>query len=56
MVDKESIQELINRMERVKKGCFKNPNPYYKLGQYPTEYQELKTKISELQKLINGKQ
>jgi len=52
MVDKENIQELINRMERVKKQCFKSPNPYYKLGQYPTEYQELKIKISELQKLI----
>jgi len=41
-------QELIQRYEKRKKECFKNPNPYYRKGEFPTEYQDLKTKIKEL--------
>jgi len=44
----ELIQEVINRLEKRKKDCFKNPNFYYRKGEFPTEYQDLKSKIEEL--------
>lgn len=44
--------EVKRRLEQRKKMCFNSPNPYYKKGEFPTEYQDLKIKISELEKLI----
>ena len=51
-VEKNITIDLISRYEQRKRLCFKFPNPYYKKGEFPTEYQDLKIKISELQKLI----
>lgn len=48
------ITELINRYEKRKRECFKTPNPYYKVGEMPSEYMHIKLKINELQKLTKN--
>ena len=47
----ELIQENINRLNKIKKECFINPNPYYVKGIFPTEYQEIKQWIDKFEKL-----
>jgi len=51
--EKNITAEVVRRMEQLKKNCFKTPNPYYIKGQFPTEYQDLKLKITQLKKLID---
>jgi len=51
-VEKDITAEVIRRLYQRKNSCFKFPNPYYRKGEYPTEYQELKIKIIQLEKLI----
>ena len=50
---KNITAEVKRRLEQVKKNCFKTPNPYYVKGQFPNEYQDLKLKISELEKVVS---
>lgn len=47
-------QELIKRYEIRKKQCFISPNPYYKVGEKPSEYIDIKLKIEELKRLNSG--
>jgi len=44
-------QELIQRYDKRKKECFITPNPYYRKGEFPNEYQDLKQKIKQLEKI-----
>ena len=48
------IQELIKRYNQRLKTLWSNSNPYYKKGELPTEYQDLKKKINELEKQIKN--
>ena len=49
---KNITREVISRLYQRKNSCFKFPNPYYRKGEFPTEYQDLKLKIIQLEKLI----
>jgi len=50
--EKNITREVISRLYRLKNTCFKFPNPYYMKGEFPTEYQDIKAKIIQLEKLI----
>ena len=50
--EKIITREVISRLYNLKNSCFKNPNPYYRKGEFPTEYQDIKAKIIQLEKLI----
>lgn len=47
-------QELILRYKQRIRMVWKEPNPYYVKGQFPTEYQELKIWIKKLEKLTKN--
>ncbi len=44
-------QELIQRYKKRARECWREPNPYFAKGQYPTEYQEIKQWIIKLETL-----
>lgn len=50
--EKENINDLIKRYKQRLRALWTRPNPYYKKGEYPTEYQEINQKIKQLEKLI----
>lgn len=50
--EKNITKEVISRLYSLKNSCFKFPNPYYRKGEFPTEYQDLKSKIVQLEKLV----
>lgn len=50
--DHEIENELILRYKKRARECFNQPSPYYKKGQFPTEYQEIKQWISKLEKQL----
>ena len=53
MNQQENINDLIQRYKQRIKMVWKEPNPYYVKGQFPTEYQEIKQWISKLEKIKN---
>ena len=52
--DHEIENDLIQRYKQRIKMVWKEPNPYYVKGQFPTEYQELKIWIKKLEKLTKN--
>lgn len=52
--DHEIEKELISRYKQRVRMVWKEPNPYYVKGQFPTEYQELKIWIKKLEKLTKN--
>jgi len=50
MNQREPIPEIISRLEKRKREVWNGIelNPYYVIGQHPTEYQDLVIKIKEL--------
>jgi len=46
-------QELILRYKQRLKMVWKEPNPYYVKGIFPTEYQEIKQWVEKLEKIVN---
>jgi len=50
--DHEIENELIQRYKQRIRMVWKEPNPYFVKGIFPTEYQEIKQWISKLEKLI----
>lgn len=44
-------QELINRYKQRLRSLWTRPNPYYKKGEFPNEYQEINQKIKQLEKI-----
>ena len=51
--DHEIEKELILRYKQRLRMVWKDTNPYYVKGQFPTEYQEIKQWISKLEKIKN---
>lgn len=47
----ELINLNIEKLNERKGKVFKEPNPYYVKGIYPTEYQEIKQWVDKLQKI-----
>ena len=52
--DHEIENDLIQRYKQRIRMVWKEPNPYYVKGQFPTEYQELKIWIKKLEKLTKN--
>lgn len=52
--DHEIENDLIQRYKQRVRMVWKEPNPYYVKGQFPTEYQELKIWIKKLEKLTKN--
>ena len=52
--DHEIENELILRYKQRLRMVWKDTNPYYVKGQFPTEYQELKIWIKKLEKLTKN--
>lgn len=52
--DHEIENDLISRYKQRIRMVWKEPNPYYVKGQFPTEYQELKIWIKKLEKLTKN--
>ncbi len=50
--DHKIENELILRYKQRLRMVWKEPNPYFVKGIFPTEYQEIKQWISKLEKLI----
>ena len=48
-------QDLIKRYKQRLRSLWARPNPYYKKGEYPTEYQEINQKIKQLEKITKNK-
>ena len=46
-------QELILRYKQRLKMVWKEPNPYFVKGIFPTEYQEIKQWVEKLEKIVN---
>ena len=52
--DHEIENDLISRYKQRIRMVWKEPNPYYVKGQFPTEYPELKIWIKKLEKLTKN--
>lgn len=52
--DHEIENDLISIYKQRIRMVWKEPNPYYVKGQFPTEYQELKIWIKKLEKLTKN--
>lgn len=52
--DHEIENDLILRYKQRLRMVWKDTNPYYVKGQFPTEYQELKIWIKKLEKLTKN--
>ena len=50
--EKNITLEVISRLYGLKNSCFKFPNPYYRKGEFPTYFQDIKAKIIQLEKLV----
>jgi len=48
LTTRDNIEQVIDRLEVIKKNCFITPNPMYTKWDIPTEYQDLKLKVEEL--------
>lgn len=54
MSDNTLEQDLLRRYRIRLNNVFREPNPYYKKGEFPTEYQELKQWITQLEKELKN--